>query len=273
MRNYMRRVYAKARSVMRPKTFSFKGYKIPIDLINLTGAGPASFATIAIAHIRHLKQAVGLDSDHFVLEIGSGIGRDAIQLTEILSPTGRYVGVDIIKRSIEWCCSNISPKFPNFSFLHYDVTDQLHNPSGKTTTEAIRLPISDSSVDRIILWSVFTHMFRADISHYMMEFRRVLAPDGLVFATCFLVDEAVIASAQETNLTPYSLRFAHLYEPGCYINDPEHPLGAVAYTEQALQDIVAKAGLVLRTVQRGNWSGYFSNTLDAQDVVILSRAD
>jgi ubiquinone/menaquinone biosynthesis C-methylase UbiE len=79
----------------------------------------------------------------------------------------------------------------------------------------VRLPISDKSVDRIILWSVFTHMFRADISHYLKEFSRVLRPGGFVFATCFIVDDDVIASAQKTNLTPYGLRFAHLYEPGC----------------------------------------------------------
>jgi ubiquinone/menaquinone biosynthesis C-methylase UbiE len=254
-------------------TYSFEGYEIPIDLIDLTGAGPESFNSITTHHLQCLKQTVGLNPDHFVLEIGCGIGRDAIQLTKILSLKGRYVGVDIVKRSIDWCMSNISSRFPNFSFLHYDVKDQLHNPGGTTATQAIRLPIPDESVDRIILWSVFTHMFRHDILHYLSEFKRLLAPGGSVFATCFVVDDAIIASAQKNDLTPYALRFEHLQEPGCYINSLEHPLGAVAYTEQALQEMITKAGLYRRALERGNWSGHFTGPAkDAQDVIILSRA-
>ena len=38
-----------------------------------------------------------------VLEVGCGIGRDAIPLTQILSPNANYTGIDIIGRSIEWC--------------------------------------------------------------------------------------------------------------------------------------------------------------------------
>jgi len=251
-------------------TYSFEGYEIPIDLINLTGAGPESFGAIATAHTHHLKESVGLNPDHFFLEVGCGIGRDAIQLTKLLSPRGRYVGVDIIKRSIDWCTENISPRFPNFSFLHYDVMDQLHNPTGTMATNAIRLPIPDGSVDRVILWSVFTHMFRTEILHYLQEFERLLAPKGLIFATCFIVDEATIASAQKTNLTPYGLRFSHVYEPGCFINDLEHPLGAVAYTEEAMLKTITEAGLTLKAMERGNWSGHFASTLDSQDAVILS---
>jgi hypothetical protein len=84
----VKRAYAKTRALTRPRTFAFRGYNIPIDLINLTGAGPESFEAIANAHIEHLERAIGLNPDHFVLEIGCGIGRDAIPLTSILSPRG-----------------------------------------------------------------------------------------------------------------------------------------------------------------------------------------
>jgi SAM-dependent methyltransferase len=264
---------AKRRSTTSVTCFSFDGYNIPTNLINLTGAGPETFEAIAIAHVQHLKRLVGLSPEHFVLEIGCGIGRDAIELTKFLSANGRYIGVDIIKPSIDWCSSNISPRFPNFSFIHYDVKDQLHNPQGTTATQTIRLPIADRSVDRVILWSVFTHMFRDEILHYLSEFDRVLAPDGLIFATWFLVDEAIIASAQRTDLTSYGLRFEHLQETGRYINDPVHPLGAVAYTEPALQEMFAKAGFIQKAMERGNWSGHFPDITNAgQDMIILERA-
>jgi SAM-dependent methyltransferase len=254
-------------------TFRFEGYDIPVDLINLTGAGPDSFGQIAEEHIVHLKASVGLDPHHKIVEIGCGIGRDAIQLGKILAPDGRYTGIDIIKRSVDWCQAHIARRHPNFAFIHYDIKDKLHNPDGEEATMNIHLPFADRSIDRIILWSVFTHMFRDDIVHYLREFRRILAPDGLVFASCFIVDDAVIESARLTNLTPYDLRFEHVYEPGCYINTLDPPTGAVAFLEPFLRSMVADAGLrLVRPFQRGAWSGHFSDPDGGgQDAMILSH--
>ena len=251
--------------------YRFENYDLPISLINLTGAGPDSFGTIANSHIAHLQSTVGIDDNHFVLEIGCGIGRDAIQLAKIIK-NGQYVGVDIIKQSIDWCTANITKKHDNFKFIHYDIKDQLHNPLGISKTVDINLPLDDHSVNRIILWSVFTHMFQEDIIHYIKEFTRLLSRDGLVFASFFIVNDDIIASAQKTNLTPYDLRFEHLHQPGCYINDPVHPLGAVAYTEEALRFMINTSGLKLVSLRRGNWSGHFPEIGHAgQDEVILSR--
>jgi SAM-dependent methyltransferase len=249
--------------------FAYAGYDIPVDLVRLTGAGPESFAAIADHHIEDLRATVGLEPSHSILEIGCGIGRDAIPLSQILSPQGTYVGVDIIKRSIDWCAANIGVRHPNFRFVHFDVKDQLHNPHGRTTTRKIKLPVRAGSVDRVILWSVFTHMFRPDIVHYLREFRRCLKSDGLVFATCFMVDPDVLAAARRTDLTPYALRFEHLHEPGCLINDPKHPLGAVAYTREALERMVVAGGLALdRPIGQGSWSGLMASR-HSQDVMVL----
>jgi SAM-dependent methyltransferase len=252
-----------------PELFPYAGYEIPTDLIRLTGAGPETFGAIADHHIADLRATVGLEPDHSILEIGCGIGRDAIPLTGILSAAGSYLGVDIIKPSIDWCKANIEARWPNFRFIHFDVKDQLHNPSGTTSTLDIRLPVRDGSVDRIILWSVFTHMLRPDITHYLREFRRVIKPTGLIFATCFLVDEETLASARRTNATPWNLMFYHKYEPGCFINDPVHPLGAVAYTSDALDHMVSEGGLVWdRPIEKGTWSGLV-NTRHSQDILVV----
>lgn len=249
----------------------YEGYRIPVDLINLTGAGPESFDAISKAHIGYLQKHVGLSSDATVLEIGCGIGRDAIPMTQILSPVsgGRYVGVDIIGRSIEWCQDNISQKHSNFQFIHYDVKDQLHNPNGTTTTKQIYLPLSDKSVDLVILWSVFTHMFEPDILHYLSEFRRVLKDRGLVFFSCFIVDERILATIRQSAPTPYALRFETQYGQGCWINDPQHPAGAVAYDDATLRRLVANAGLrVLKDIP-GNWSGGRQGA-PGQDGIVLT---
>ena len=125
------------------ETFSVFGFDIPVRLINLTGGGPATFEVISRHHIDVLKKYMDLQPSHTVLEIGCGIGRDAIPFLEILGPSGRYWGVDIIKDSIDWCQANITDRNPRFNFIHYNVKDQLHNPGGKTRTTNIRLPIAD----------------------------------------------------------------------------------------------------------------------------------
>jgi SAM-dependent methyltransferase len=236
----------------------------------MTGGGPNTFAVISDGHVAQLRRYIDLQPDQTILEIGCGIGRDAIPLAKILSSSGRYVGVDIIGRSIDWCSRNITPRHPNFTFLHYDVRDQLHNPQGTTATLDIRLPLAPQSVDLIILWSVFTHMFRPDIVHYLREFRRVLKPDGLVWASCFVFDDAVLESARRTNLTPYDLRFEYVYEPGCRINSRKYPTGAVAYTEEAVGAILLEGGMRLaRPIIHGSWSGLHADADGGQEVLIL----
>jgi SAM-dependent methyltransferase len=247
--------------------FSYDGYEMPVHLVHLTGAGPETFDSVAQHHKASLQQTVGIEPHHSIVEIGCGIGRDAIPLSKILSSEGRYLGVDIIKPSIDWCAGNISIRHPNFRFTHYDVKDQLHNPLGVTRTAEIRLPVLPGSIDRVILWSVFTHMFRPDIVHYMTEFRRILKRDGLVFATCFLVNPEVLQAAQAT-----SLQFSHThdYEPGCHMQDAQRPLAAIAYTYQALEQMVAAAGLMLdRPIQQGVWSGAITKSIHWQDVMVL----
>ncbi|MBB3542449.1 class I SAM-dependent methyltransferase [Rhizobium sp. BK399] len=251
-------------------TYTFQGYDIPIDLIMMTGGGTETFDVISAVHMHNLRRWIGLDSNHTLVEIGCGIGRDAIPLTEILTD-GKYVGIDIIGRSIEWCKLHISPRHPNFQFYHFDVKDQIHNPPGVTATADIRLPVDDQSVDRIVLFSVFTHMLRGDIEHYLREFRRVLRPNGLVYATTFLFDDEVLASARATNLTPHDLRFEHLVEPGCRINDLTHPLSAVAFTTEAWDGMVERSGLkYAQRVLRGSWSGLFPEPNDGQDSLVLA---
>lgn len=249
--------------------FAYKGYKIPAHLVYLTGGGPETFDEISRHHISILREDVGIDPEHNFLEIGCGIGRDAIPLSEILT-AGTYHGVDIIRPSIEWCRENISPKHPNFSFHLFDIKDQLHNPNGTDTTRSVKLPVADKSIDRIILWSVFTHMFRYDIVHYLDEFKRVMRPGARAYITCFIADEQSFEATRRINHTIYNLRFEHEYGPGCFVNDLIAPAGAVAYTEDALKEMVRAAGLSFAApFTRGNWSG-LRKTDRGQDAMILS---
>lgn len=165
-------------------TFEFREYRIPQELALLTGGGGDTFTIVSDAHMRCLRRDAGIQPNHHILEVGCGIGRDAIPLSEFLSPAGSCIGVDIVKQSIDWCTQNITSKYSNFRFVHFDVNEPLHNPHGTTTSQAVCFPIPSAVIDRIILWSVFTHMVPADTAHYLREFRRLLRPGALIYATC-----------------------------------------------------------------------------------------
>jgi ubiquinone/menaquinone biosynthesis C-methylase UbiE len=254
----------------RPERFSYDGYEIPVDLVTLTGGGPATWDAIARMHMAAYARYAPIEPDFSVLEVGCGVGRDAIPLSHLLSPAGGYIGVDIIKPSIVWCRKNITPKFPNFRFVHFDVQSDIHNPRGAIRSADVRMPVPDVSVDRILLQSVFTHMFEPDIVSYLREFVRVLRPHGIVVASFFIVDDEARSLAVATK---QCLTFEHQIAPDCWVNDPEHPEGAVSYSEAALRRMLAASGLrLIQPIHRGAWCGR-EGRADGQDMCILGRAD
>lgn len=253
-------------------TFLYHGYQVPVDLATMTGAGPESFEEIANKHFQSLQTHVGIYPSHNLLEIGCGVGRDAIPLSNYIRE-GSYVGIDIIKPSIEWCQKNITPNNASFLFYHFDVRDQLHNPNGTLSSKDVGFPLENNIIDRAFLFSVFTHMFDEEIIHYLKEIRRVRKEDGLIYASTFIYDENILEVARKTNLTVFDLRFDHQVSEGCRINNLEFPLGAVAFTQERWHQIITESGLRLcRPIIRGGWSGVWQNSIEGQDVLILERA-
>jgi SAM-dependent methyltransferase len=83
-------------------TFRYRDFDIPVDLARLTGGGPETWDVIGPGHILQYERYAPISRHHTVLELGCGIGRDAIELTRVLGPHGHYIGVDIIRPSIDW---------------------------------------------------------------------------------------------------------------------------------------------------------------------------
>jgi SAM-dependent methyltransferase len=253
-------------------TFFFRGFEIPVPLMLLTGGGPDNFEVISDLHMRNLDREHGLRPGLRVLELGCGIGRDAIPLAERIGPSGSYLGIDIIHESIEWCTRNITAKYPQVRFHYDDVKDSLHNPRGAVDFDTVRLPPDDGTIDLIVAQSVFTHMLRPELTHYLREFARVLAPDGTIYATCFLITPEVLEAARQTNLTPWDLRFEHDLGDGCYVNEMEHMTGAVGYTGGAFGEMISEAGLELRgEIRPGGWSGFYAEAHDGQEALVLQH--
>jgi len=250
----------------------YMGYEIPEHLVRLTGAGPETLESLGTDHIANYTKFIGLQPGMTFLEIGSGIGRDAFHLIDVLGPKGKYIGIDVQRESIVWCQKNISRDYPNFAFHHFNAYHELHNPLGTKTTLDYKLPAPDRSVDRVALGSVLTHIFEDEAVHYMKEIARVLKPNGLAYVTFFLYSEEIVAASRTNNATPYNLRFEYPYGDGCFVNDATYPTGGVAYTEEAMQRMISHSGLRLaRPYLKGYWSGFYpkAETDDGQDVAIL----
>jgi len=248
--------------------FEYDGYEIPIELATLTGGGPETWDAISRGHMEEYARYCPILPHQAVLEIGCGVGRDAIQLTHHLDSSGSYVGVDIIRPSIDWCRSNISARHENFRFEYLDIHSEIHNPTGTLQVTDVSLPVADRSVDRIILQSVFTHMFERDIVHYLREFRRSLRRGGRVCASLFLLDDDSRRMAL-ANRTEAALRFEHPYGDGCFINDPHYPEGAVGFTPSAVERMLIAGGFELeQPIHRGFWCGR-EGVQDGQDIAVL----
>jgi SAM-dependent methyltransferase len=265
------------RGVQRPRpvsdSFPFEGFDIPVDLAILTGGGADTWNGISAAHLAAYERYCPLRAGHDVLEVGCGVGRDAIPLTRILGHAGSYVGVDVSGPSIAWCQEHITARHPNFVFAHLDIRSEFYNAEGTLAGNEIVLPLASSSVDRIILQSVFTHMFEPDITHFLGEFRRVLRRHGRVFASFFVLGEESMRLAAET---PDVLTFGHVHGDGegagCRVNDLGYPEAAVGYTPDALARMVRRGGFTFdQPVHPGSWCGR-TGVEDGQDIAILKPA-
>lgn len=260
-------------SIRVPATYLFhpyKGYRIPSHLIALTGGPAEQLEETGAAHIRLFQNHVGITPAMRIVDVGCGIGRDAFQLFDILGPDGAYIGIDVTPDSIRWCSANITRRDPRFTFHHADAQNELYNPFGRGTSMDFAIPAADASVDRIFLSSVFTHILEDEVLHYMREFRRVLKPSGLVYASFFLHTAEALEAARTKGNTPWVAKFDIPLSDGFFANDPDFPRGAVAMTDAVARRLIAAAGLQLdRPYLKGWWSGLHETADDGQDVMIL----
>lgn len=246
--------------------FSYEGYDIPIDLMKLTGGGIDTWEEISTGHMKQYQRYCPILQDDAVLEIGCGIGRGAIQFIKHLSKKGSYAGIDIIQPSIEWCQKNISPLHPNFTFYFLDIKSKLYNPTGSKSVQETVFPLPDASVDRIVLQSVFTHMFRDDIVHYLKECRRVLKSTGKILASFFILDEETLGLIKQPEAI---VTFHHQLGEECYVNNVDDPEGAVGHTPEGVQNMLDASNMMLdQPIHHGFWSGR-KDVPDGQDVLVF----
>ena len=218
------------------------------------------------ADLARLLYEFGLTSESSLLDVGSCYARVPLGLLSATDYRGSYLGFDVLRKQVSWCQDVLTPAAPNFSFEHIDVRNDRYNPAGTVDPLQLRFPTGIASVDFICLFSIFTHFYRADIEHYLAEFRRVLKPGGTAVTTWFLYDAArspLITGEDSAYRMTYELDASTRY------NDSEDPLRAIAFDEALVRSMVAAAGLEVAAIHRGTWCGEPGKIF--QDLVILRR--
>jgi len=229
--------------------------------------GEGDFLETGFRFLRVFKETCGLEPDEHVLEVGCGIGRMAVPLTQYLSNEGSYHGFDVVQAAIQWCEARITRAYPQFRFSLVDLYNSVYNPAGTLDANAFDFPYADRSFDFVFLTSVFTHLLPTTIVRYLTEIRRVLKDDGRCLITMFLLND----DSRQHIKRHLSSQVPRKYESGYAVADETYPEAAVFYDEPFLTKLVGEHGFRLaRPVWYGTWYGCKSG-YEYQDVVVLEK--
>ena len=219
----------------------------------------------------NLFRSFGLKPTDRILDIGCGIGRKTIPLLDFLT-TGSYEGIDPVQGQIKWCSERITPRYPNVRFHWVDLWSRYYNPNGKIMSSEYVFPFADGEFDFVILSSVFTHMYSADMLHYISEISRLLKPGGGGWVTFFLLNpesEALIAGRKS------SVNLVFEAEDGCKADNADRMETAVGHQEALVLQAFQRRGIRVE-IKYGSWCGRAiegerANEYSYQDFVRLTR--
>jgi SAM-dependent methyltransferase len=238
---------------------------LPPAALRFMNETDARFHEIGAMNLGILR-AHGFGPDTRLLDIGCGYGRLPIAVARAMAFRGEYLGVDILPRHVQWCRDTLTPRLPNLRFEVLDIRNDRYNPKGRYDARDYRFPLPDGHFEMCCLFSVFTHMYEAEIGHYLDEIARLLAPGGLGVATFFLMDETRRARVTDPANT---LAMGHVLDDHTRYHNAADPLHAIAYERDYACRLVEARGLRIRECSYGSWAGGDNGAF--QDRIVFER--
>jgi SAM-dependent methyltransferase len=197
-----------------------------------------------------------------VMDAGCGAGAMAAALAGRLGETGRYVGFDVHGPSIRWC----RRRFASDPRLRFEIA-AVASPYGSSRgapAAGYRFPIEDGGATLVLAKSLFTHLTPDDAAPYLREIRRSLRPGSPALVTAFLFDPSDPAMAGVRREFPYPdtdgvVRFKSRLRP----------TAAVAYSRDAFETLIERAGLRVQWLRPGYYPG--GSPVTGQDTLLLGH--
>ncbi len=211
-----------------------------------------------------------------ILDIGCGTGLLAIASQNLVSDGGKYTGLDVLKKDIDFNKAHYDKGL--FEFLHFD----LANPSyaKNQSTEKKPWPVPNSHYDLVTALSVWTHLKEDDAIYYFKEIRRVLKPGGKAVITFFIMDnnykESLTKRSNDKGKFHNTSSNKWIFDQPAYGSDNwfapkwvKHPEDAIGVTENGLNQLLSESELRLNFNYAGNWRE--QNGIYFQDILVLEK--
>lgn len=214
--------------------------------------------------------------DNAILDVGCGTGLLGIASEPFLGEKGRYVGIDVTKKDIDFC-QNHYPQ-PTFEFIHFNVNNPAYTPLRES--RRLKWNLEDGSFDLVTALSVWTHLGEEDALFYMTEVNRVLKPHGKAIITFFLLDELYQRSldirSNEKGRYHMTSQALWIFDQPAYGSDAwfcpkwtKVPENAIGVTSAGLNRLISRTELKILAHYQGNWKevpGMFF-----QDVLVFQK--
>jgi SAM-dependent methyltransferase len=237
----------------------------------LTGGSREDFLEMGCIMLGELLRTTALAPDSRVLEIGSGLGRIAYPLALYLDG-GSYVGLEIVRDSVQFCSRHVAPlagRATRFEFRHLDCYNEFYNPGTPARLRDMVFP-ELGEFDLVFMSSVCTHLDDEEMRLYVKQAASWLRPGGEFWATYFLIDDA---AAQRLASEPHlaSRQFDVSAAGPDYYLDQNRSTAAVAYRQDYVASRLQDAGLAVKTMELGRWSGVARTYFGYQDLVVAVK--
>ena len=204
-----------------------------------------------------------------ILDVGCGDGRVAAAFARH-DPRLDYVGLDIDRARTE----ALSRRFAKtaFSFRYAPIRNGTYGRAGTVSAREFQLPFPEAQFDLIIAHALFDHLLPEETRNYLGNMRRVLKPDGRIWATFSALRPEDAELPFASALWPYTERL----DGGYRAMSREEPTRSLAYPLDAVLALIQENGLAVERAVYGWWrqpqQAYRDRNRHACDVFILRRA-
>jgi len=241
---------------------------IPPSHRNQSGSNEGGFLEMGFSLLQAMAQE-GLTERSHVLDIGCGVGRVALPMTQFLGGEASYFGLDINLSAISWCHEHITQVYPNFDFAVVNAQNPHYGNKyeyGRATMRDAGLPLRhDRKFDVVVATSLFTHLLWPDVEFYIERIAHHLQEGGFAYTTWFLIDDEAKAGIEAGEAS---------FDFDLSASGPSYTLKGRAYSEAIAQDADALINLAARhrllprrPPQRGGWP----YNRPGQDTVVFVR--